>query len=163
MVSPSCLLGLRMTNLRRHLCRTICHELREGTLHGTWVPPACEKVTWDQALFFFFLLLWLDREKITDYRDKGRGHDRRLARKEIGDVCTQAREKTPMFSQLYFLNFYLQLCTRHHKRAFLKASKNMNSCRWFLQRFNQNISRVFVSTFLPYNSHSFWCSVQHSL
>ena len=42
-------------------------------------------LTWDQAFFFFFLcffaslLLWLEREKQkTDYRDKGRGHDRRL-------------------------------------------------------------------------------------
>ena len=42
-------------------------------------------LTWDQAYFFLFFcffasfLLWLEREKQkTDYRDKGRGHDRRL-------------------------------------------------------------------------------------
>ena len=31
----------------------------------------------DQALLLFFWLLWLEREK-TEYRPKGRGHDRRL-------------------------------------------------------------------------------------
>lgn len=40
------------------------------------------------------------------------------------------------------------------QKGILKSLENMNSCKWLLQRFNQTISRVFVSSFLSFNSHS---------
>ena len=49
-------------------------------------------VTWDQALIFFFasLLLWLLPK--ADYRDKERGHDRRLP---AGSVGTKMHQEDP--------------------------------------------------------------------
>ena len=44
-------------------------SLRKQPTFGDALPVS---LTWDQALLFFFWLLWLEREK-TDYRDKGRG------------------------------------------------------------------------------------------
>ena len=47
----------------------------------TFEPSVTHNLTWDQAFYFFFFCFFafLAREgKKTDYRDKGRGHDRRL-------------------------------------------------------------------------------------